>query len=248
MNKEIKIYLESVDKQAITGWFINSPNPEENKLMLYLDGAYKAITVADKERVDVAEIHGQLRSGFSFDRDKYPIFNKIELRTSAGKMILTADVSFENESVLQDSLMIKSPYSAQRQQQLKQLSIDFSQRIEGDNWYANEPTGCWAGPGLESTLTIPALDMGRYRLAIAIENEYCDLKTMQVKLNGTPFKFISSDYNVPVVLDAEVTVDQELPCWGLAFQFTKTSPPEGENGADQRRLGAFFKTINLTKI
>lgn len=248
MKKDIKIYIDSIDSNTIQGWFINTPSPEKNKLLLYLDGQYKAVTLADQERHDVADAHGQIHSGFCFDIKKFPIFQHIELRSERKDVLLSLKVK-QNELTRskKQPLELISPYSQDRHKQLEQIEIDLSKLIDGDNWYDGEPTGRWGGPELISILNIPALIAGSYRLELHIKNEFCGLEAMKVMFNNNPVNFINTQYQAPVILKAEVHAE-ELFYWRLSFEFPKTCPPEGESGADQRRLGIYLKTVTLTKI
>jgi len=202
---EAKIFLEKITDKELQGWFINTSEPENNNILLFIDGEYKVATLANKERQDVADEYGQLHCGFSFDISQYPPFSSIELKSNKEKALLSAEIT------------------------------------------KVEPTGRWGGPDQESTLNIPALSVGHYLLELDISSEFCGLKDMQLKFNGTSVKFLTTDYQPPVVLQAEVHANK-LDYWKLVFQYPKTSSPDGESGADQRKLGIFLKTITFTKI
>jgi len=249
MKKEIKIYIDSIDNKMIQGWFINSPAPENNKILLFLDGQYKSITQANLERQDVADAHGQLHSGFCFDIKRFPLFQHIELRSDRKDVLLNVKVKPGKSSRnKKQPLELTSPYSQERHKQLEQIKIDLSKQINGDNWYDAEPTGCWGGPDLESTLKIPALAVGTYQLLLDIASDFCGLAEMKIVFNDNPVKISNAEAHSPVILQAEVQVEKQYPFWQLNFIYPKTSPPEGESGADQRRLGIFLRSVTLTKI
>jgi len=248
MKKEIKIYIDSIDGEKIQGWFINSPEPKNNKVLLFLDGQYVAITVANLERQDVADAHGQLYSGFCFDIKKFPVFQQVELYSEDKNKLLDQEVKQDEKSSSQEqSLVIKSPYSQDRHKTLKYIKIDLSKQIKGDNWYDPESTGRWGGPEIESTLSIPALTAGNYQLELEIESEFCGLEDLKVLFNHQPVTFLNTQYQTPVTLQAEVAVEKQYPFWQLNFIYPQTCPPEGESGADQRKLGIFLRSVTLTK-
>lgn len=243
-DESVKISIDSIDDKLLQGWFINSPAPAENKVLLFLDGQYKAITLANIDREDVADSYGQLQSGFCFDITKFPCFHYLELRSEHGKILL----SLKLESPLSLPLESLSEYSQDKLQHIEILTIDLSKPINGDNWYGIEPTGRWAGPALESTLTIPALIPENYQIDIDISDDFSGLEELQIIFNDKPLHISGIGKDFPMTLHAEVHITEQLPCWTLNFVFPKTCPPDGESGADQRRLGIFLRSITLTKI
>jgi hypothetical protein len=245
-SKDKKIYIDSVDRNSVNGWFINLLDPENNKVLLYLDGQYKAITEANTAREDVEETHGKLQSGFFFDLKKFPIFNQIELRSDDKEVLLKANIEHtENDD---QSLLFTDPYSQERHRQLKQIKIDLSKTINGKNWYDIEPTGRWGGPELKSMLNIPALSIGKYKLEIAIENEFCGLEGLNITFNNNPVEILNTEYQTPVILRAEVLAKEDLNCWQLGFHYPKTSTPSSDSSEDQRQLGIFLASVTLTNI
>jgi len=244
MTDNLKICVDIINDQIIKGWFINSKSPTENQLSLYLDGSYSAITLANLERDDVAEIHGQLHCGFSFDVERFPKFRQLELKSTDGKILFTHTNKIEEKDLW---LNLIPPYSYQRHQQLQKIKIDLSKPINGDNWYDIEPTGRWAGPELESSLIFPALVAGNYQLELKIDNHFCDLATMQVLFNDKAVKFSNTEFPAPVVLEAQVDIEDNLSYWKILFKFSKTSAPD-DNIAEQRKLAIFLETVTLSKI
>ena len=244
MTDDIKICIDLIDNNAIQGWFINTASPEDDQLSLYIDGEYKAIALANLERADVKELHGQLRCGFSFDIERFPKFRNLELKSTDGSVIFT----HTNEFKEQDSwLNLPPPYSYQRHQQLQKIKIDLSKPINGDNWYDIEPTGRWAGPELESSLIFPALVAGNYQLELKIDNHFCDLEAMVVLFNDKAVNFSNTEFPAPVILQVQVDVEENLPCWKILFKYSKTSAPDSDI-AEQRKLAIFLETVTLSKI
>ena len=242
MSNDIKICIDFINNNTIQGWFINTPSPEEDQLSLYLEGEYKAITLANIEREDVKEIHGQLRCGFHFDIERFSNFKNLTLKTTKGVVIFT----HTNDVKAKDSTLI-SPYSQNHHRQLQKIKIDLSKPINGGNWYDIEPTGRWAGPELESSLIFPALMAGNYQLALKIDNHFCDLETMVVLFNDEPVNFSNTEFQVPIVLQAKVDVKENLSFWKICFKFSKNFTPDG-NMTEQRKLAIFLETVTLSKI
>jgi len=160
-------------------------------------------------------------------------------------MLLSGDIKRDKNNIRSENN--RSPYSQAHHNKLTTLRIDLSKTINGDNWYEVEPTGRWSGPERESTLKIPALSAGNYLLELTIASEFCGLENMQLTFNNTAVSFLNTDYQTPIVLQAEVQTDT-LDYWTLTFQYPKTSSPDGESGADQRQLGIFLNAITFTKI
>jgi len=250
MKKDIKIYIDIIDNNTIQGWYINPDETENNNILLYLDGQFKLVTIANIERQDVADAHGKLESGFCFDIKKFPIFHNIEIRTDNDELLLSLDHTQQTVEVSSDSsaLATGSIYSQQRHDLLEEITIDLSRPVNGHNWYDIEPSGRWGGPELESALKIPALSKGNFRLQLDIASAFCDLDAVQVIFNDKPVNFLNTQFHAPVILYAEVEVDKKLLFWHLIFKYPETCLPEGEKGADQRRLGVFLKAVILTKI
>ena len=249
MKKEVKIYIDLINEEYIQGWFINSPAPENNKILLFLDKKYKAVTLANSERQDVAEAHGQLLCGFCFDIKKFSSYKLLELKSDNKELLLSLNVKNKQTGNKKQTVkLIPPPYSSLSYKKLEKLKIDLSKQINGHNWYSAEPGGRWGGPELQSTLNIPALAVGHYRLELEIGNDYCNLETLEVMFNKKLVTFLNSEFNSPVLLQAEIQAEKQYSFWHLSFNYSKTLPPEGDSGVDQRKLGVFLKTVNLTKI
>lgn len=244
MSNDIKICIDLIDNNSIRGWFINTPSPEKNQLLLYIEGEYKAITLANLERADVEEVHGQLCCGFHLDIERFSKIQLLELKSIQGIVVFT----YTNEREKQDSWPDLPPlYSQQRHLQCQKIKIDLSKPINGENWYDIEPTGRWAGPELESTLIIPALLAGNYELKLKIDIHFGDLETMKLIFNGDIVQFSNTEFPVPIILQAKVCVKNNLPFWELIFKFSKVSSP-ADNASEQRKLAIFLGMVTLSKI
>ena len=247
MKEDVKIHIDTIDDKLLQGWFINTSNNQENKLLLHLDGQYKAVTLANLERQDVADVHGQLHAGFCFDIKKFVPFKKVTLYNEKKEVLL--DVAIKRKAKKQIKKIDHiSPYSQQNYTQLTELYIDLSRPINGENWYSTEPNGCWTGPLLESSLNIPALAKGAYQLQLEILNDFCDLSELKLFLNDKQIIFLNTEFQSPCVLLAKITVEKNQPFWQLKLNHSKTCPPEGDSGADQRQLGLFLKSVHFSKL
>ena len=239
MDNDLKINIDLMNHQVIEGWFINTPAPEKDTIDLYLDGVYQGFTHAIFEREDVKEIYGQLHCGFSFDLARYTNFEVLELKSTDQVLVAIRNNNFNPKTVAH------APYSQDRHAALTQLKIDLSLPIEGENWYAIESTGCWAGPELESTLIIPALIAGTYQLDLKVGNHFCDLEKMIVTLNDQPINFLNTEFPPSMTLEAEILIKDDHPNWVLKFAFAKTGTAD-EDTANNRPLALFLEMITFT--
>ncbi len=244
MSNDIKICIDLIDDELLSGWFINNKFPENDQLSLYIDDEYKAVTLANLEREDVKEEHGQLHCGFSFEIEQFLGFRCLKLKSADKTVIFTHTNKAEN---IDPPLDLTMAYSQQRHQQLQRMKIDLSKPINGSNWYDIEPTGRWGGPELESEIIIPALVAGNYELKLKIDNHFCDLATMKVFLNNDCINFSNTEFLAPVILQAKVAVTKEFPCWKLRFKYSKFCSPD-DNMAEQRKLAIFLETVTFNKI
>ena len=242
MDKNFKICIDLMNSHVINGWFINLLSPENKEISLYINGDYQGITQANKKRYDVKKIYDELTldCGFSFDLSRFPNFKRLQLK-SCGKTIASA----KNNNFKKDKLR-KLLYAQDRYKRVQQLNVDLTSPIHGDNWYDIEPTGRWAGPKLESTLTIPSLEVGTYQLELNIANHFCNLAAMKLILNDKLVKFSNTLFPATVTLQAEVNINKVLPYWKLHFKFLKIDSPN-EDEFENRHLAIFLKTLTFTK-
>ncbi|MCK4494409.1 MAG: hypothetical protein KAU26_10150 [Methylococcales bacterium] len=239
MDNDLKINIDLINHQVIQGWFINTPTPEKDTIDLYLDSVYQGFTHANFERADVQEIHEHLRCGFLFDLARHTHFEVLELKSTDHVLVSIRNNNFNPNTVIHER------YSQNRHSELTHLNIDLSVPTEGDNWYAIEPTGRWAGPELESTLTIPALVAGTYQLELNVGNHFCDVEKMIVTLNDQPVNFLNTEFPATVTLQAEIIVKEEHPNWTLKFTFAKTGIAD-EDTDNNRPLALFLETLTFT--
>lgn len=68
------------------------------------------------------------------------------------------------------------------------ITIDFRKGVDGHNWHEAEHDGRWAGPEKRSTLKLPFLPKGRYRIGIKVVDSITPdvLKFTRASLDGKP--------------------------------------------------------------
>ena len=122
-----------------------------------------------------------------------------------------------------------------------EVLYDLRGEIDGENWYYAEHDGRWAGPEACSTLRVPAMAPGSYRLELcvvdAMEPEI--VSGMTVTLNGRPVAIgVNSGNRYAKLVKAQITVgenDRE-PVWEFAFRFPKLVSPAEHGSDDERQL------------
>ena len=134
-----------------------------------------------------------------------------------------------------------------------EVVIDLRREIDGANWYYPENDGRWAGPGEVSSIKVPSLRSGKYKVQLdivdAMEPEI--VVGMDVTLNGTQVETGKDwlGYGYPAVINAwfSTEVIPENPVWEFQFRFPKLISPAqiGSNSEDQRNLAIRLRTLKL---
>lgn len=131
-----------------------------------------------------------------------------------------------------------------------EILYDLRQEIDGENWYYAEHDGRWAGPEMRSTLRVPALPPGHYRLELcavdAMEPEI--LFGMSMSLNDVPIAIaVPDDNRYPKLVQADFTVAETdvAPVWQFAFTFSKLVSPAERGSDDQRHLAIRLASLCL---
>jgi hypothetical protein len=70
----------------------------------------------------------------------------------------------------------------------QQTIVDMRHFVDGENWHNAEHDGRWAGPGKVSTLRLPRLDKGRYRLDLDVVDAMAPeiVRQLEVSFDGAP--------------------------------------------------------------
>lgn len=132
------------------------------------------------------------------------------------------------------------------------LDIDMRGDITGANWWHTEPTGRWAGPQNQSSVQVPALGHGKYRLEISVVSEIDAgiIDGMRTSFNGSALQLQRNGQGLPCELVAEidVPVTYRLPFWSIKFEFSKLKTPSENGLPDDRRLAIMLDRIRLTRL
>ena len=132
------------------------------------------------------------------------------------------------------------------------IEIDMRTEITGGNWWRPEPDGRWAGPENESSLLIPALGAGRYRVEIDVvdEIERGIIDDISFTFNREPVALNREGHGLPASLTAEVDVAEayRFPFWSLKFSFSRLASPAQFGSPDQRMLAIRVKSVRLIKV
>jgi len=132
------------------------------------------------------------------------------------------------------------------------FDIDMRGDITGANWWHTEPTGRWAGPENQSSIQVPALGHGKYRLAVSVVSEIDGgiIDSMRTSFNGSALQLQRNGQGLPCELVAEVDVPEtyRLPFWSIKFEFSKLKTPRENGLPDDRRLAIMLDHIRLTRL
>ncbi len=139
------------------------------------------------------------------------------------------------------------------EQQPSEIHIDMKRQITGENWYDAEHDGRWAGPANISTLKVPALRDGRYRIILdiadAIDPEI--INGLELSVNGmqTPLK-IKEYYGGPEYFEAEFSTSeiQKANIWDIQFKFSKLMSPTQQDPDDHRLIAIRLKSLSLNLL
>ncbi len=131
-----------------------------------------------------------------------------------------------------------------------EVLYDLRQEIDGENWYYAEHDGRWAGPELRSTLRVPALPAGHYRLQLCIVDamEPEILAGMSLAFNDIPLTIgIPNDDHYPTMLQADFSVvaTDMAPVWRFVLGFSKVVSPAERGSDDQRHLAIRVASLSL---
>lgn len=129
--------------------------------------------------------------------------------------------------------------------------VDLLGEISGENWYGAEVDGRWAGPHETSSLRIPALGEGEYRLELVIVEAIAPdiLQGLEVWLNGRRIEVTWESNTAPTVAHARVASEGASTGdrWEFRFKFPRTVSPADRGSTDNRRLAVKLRSMRLTR-
>lgn len=155
------------------------------------------------------------------------------------------------------------------------VSIDVRSYIDGAGWHSAEQNGRWAGRNLTSSVEIPPLKAGRYRLEINVTDAMAvDIfKGLSLLFDGRPLSHstkllanvggrlaplrrikadlqkVEKPYPVKLVAHiAETAVDFSAFSHTLEIKCPRVISPSDRGGTDGRQLSICVDQINLEKV
>lgn len=132
------------------------------------------------------------------------------------------------------------------------VAIDMRSNVTGGNWYHAEPLGRWAGPENHSSIIIPAMEQGQYRIEIDISGEIKSgiLDEMELSVNGSAIAFERASSDVPTFILGLFSVgdDYLFPFWVVNLEFRKLYAPSELGGTDKRKLAICVQAVRLVKV
>lgn len=133
----------------------------------------------------------------------------------------------------------------------RKLVVDMKGDITGSNWHEAEEKGRWAGPGERSTLLLPSLEPGSYRLVLEISGEIAPgAKNNIILLFNDERVELEEDMN-PNMLCARVALESdEAPFIALTFIYggQMLSPSEiNLQSDDTRKISFMLKSLSFER-
>jgi hypothetical protein len=135
-----------------------------------------------------------------------------------------------------------------RDQQPATLHVDMRRGIAGTDWHDAEADGRWTGPGPRSTVTLPALRPGRYRMQITFVGAMSAqiAAGIELAIDGERLATTFDRVKHPRVGSAEFEVrGSEAATSELVLSVPRTVSPAERGSPDQRRLGVRVAAIDL---
>lgn len=133
--------------------------------------------------------------------------------------------------------------------QLAEVMVDMRREIEGKNWYAAEADGRWAGPETLSTIRLPAMGAGSYKLEIEVVDamDHAILRDMEVSLCGERVMLAKFGRSYPTIIsgDAVGRSAASAKTWEVQFRFPGLISPAERGSDDKRLLAVRIRSIRL---
>jgi hypothetical protein len=133
--------------------------------------------------------------------------------------------------------------------QLAEVMVDMRREIDGKNWYAAESDGRWAGPERLSTIRLPAMGAGKYKLEIEVVDaiDPLILRDMEVSLFGERVTLAKVGRSYPTIISGD-SVGRSAPgakTWEVQFRFSGVISPAEHGSDDKRLLAVRIRSIRL---
>lgn len=131
------------------------------------------------------------------------------------------------------------------------FAVNLRDPVVGENWHAAECDGRWTGAETPSSLLIPALTPGVYRVELEVVGSMANmLEGTSLEVNGSRVPLQRKGRRHPYVLTGQIACPDEdgSDVWTLKiFTPQPVCPtPEGVEG-DRRRLGLRVSTVRMTR-
>jgi hypothetical protein len=127
--------------------------------------------------------------------------------------------------------------------------VDMRREMDGKNWYAAESDGRWAGPETISTIRLPAMGHGKYKLEIEVVDamDPAILHGMEVSLCGERVTLSKAGRSYPTIISGDA-VRHSAPgakTWEVQFRFSGLVSPAEHGSDDKRLLAVRIRSIRL---
>lgn len=149
-----------------------------------------------------------------------------------------------------------------------EITVDFREFVEGENWYYAEHDGRWAGPDEVSTLNINSPPPGTYDIRFDVVDAMSPsiIANMKVFFDGEPIslkwrgkyattikplrRILKNKVNYPLEMSGKVIVGAhgESENSQIRFEFPETISPLIHGGTDRRKLGIRLLSVRMTKV
>ena len=137
--------------------------------------------------------------------------------------------------------------------------MDLRHPLDGNNWYEAEADGRWTGPGLTSTLQLPPLAGGTYKLALTtvdvMQPSILLGLTIKAVLAGTPQPPVplvhglqADNPTYPSISTCEITLPHNADTWQLQLTLPHNICPADIGRDDRRRLGLRLQSLRIIAV
>ena len=160
-----------------------------------------------------------------------------------------------------------SPKNENNNEKIPDIVVNMCGPIDGENWLPAGPEGRWAGPETVSTLKIPPLQKGKYKIEIGVLSTMAAdiLRGMKVSVDGDSIQFaydgeevssskplflrkqkerkIKLPANLIGILNVKSKTDDEK--MKLRFEFPRTLVPASQPASNSKKLAVRLSHISL---